>query len=163
MRFNFFLGVSLVSVLAACSAAPKITAPLQITPVATTQTASPAPAPVDPLQQLSQFTVADLNSAEQIAVANKDTLSIPCYPALSKFVQSFPSLTGDGTVSGAVSAFETARTARLKVQGAVGAGLPDYVKLGCAALFVDEQALAAKLAGMAAGASVGAPIVGALH
>ena len=121
-----------------------------------------AAAPVDPVTALANFTVADLQAADTIAVASNDEIAHACYPALVKFVQSFPSVSGTQTVKGAVSAFELARSKRLQVQGAVGSGMPNYLKLGCAALVQDETVFIAKLAAMAAGTAVAGPAAPAL-
>lgn len=103
---------------------------------------------------LATFTVADLQAAEDDAIATKDELSMPCYPALIKFVQSFPS--ANQNVAGAFTAFQKARDIRHGVE----AGLPNYLKLGCAALVADEKQLIAKLAfiGGAGAATSGASI-----
>lgn len=143
--------------LAACSAEPA--------PVASssaTSTPATATAPASPLAQLSSFTVTDLQNADKIAVANGDTLGHACYPALIQFIQSLPAASTGGTVSGAISAFETARAARLKLQGVVAAGLPDYLKLGCSPLVLDEQTLLVKLGALSAGAAALAPVVPAI-
>lgn len=134
--------IVLASLLAGCSA------------TATVGTPSTAPAPSG-LSQLATFTVADLTSADSDAVANGDALAHACYPALAKFVTSLAP-TG-GNVSGAFSAFQKARDLRRGVQG----GLPDYLKLGCAPLLVDEQVMIAKLAVIGAGtaATAGATVL----
>jgi hypothetical protein len=118
-------------------------------------------APLPPLDQniqdllanLKAVSIADLNNAEAIAVANNDTLMEPCYPALIQFVQSFAG--ASGTVSGAFSAFEMTRVTRRGMSG----GLPDYLKLGCAAGVVDEAMFITRLGAMLGAASVLGPIV----
>jgi hypothetical protein len=107
----------------------------------------------DLLANLKAVSIADLNNAEAIAVANNDTLMEPCYPALVQFVQSFAG--ASGTVSGAFSAFEMTRVMRIGLSG----GLPDYLKLGCAAGVVDEAMFITRLGAMLGAASVLGPIV----
>jgi hypothetical protein len=107
----------------------------------------------NPLANLSAFTVADLQNADKIAVANNDALAHACYPALIAWIQSLPSATQGTTVSGAVSAFELARTTRI---GAT-TGIPNAVKLGCGGLLIDEQTLLLKLGAMAATSVVPVP------
>jgi hypothetical protein len=107
----------------------------------------------DLLANLKAVSIADLNNAEAIAVANNDALMAPCYPALIQFVQSFAG--ASGTVSGAFSAFEMTRVTRRGMSG----GLPDYLKLGCAAGVVDEAMFITRLGAMLGAASVLGPIV----
>jgi hypothetical protein len=107
----------------------------------------------DLLANLKAVSIADLNNAEAIAVANNDALMAPCYPALIQFVQSFAG--ASGTVSGAFSAFEMTRVTRIGLSG----GLPDYLKLGCAAGVVDEAQFITRLGAMLGAASVLGPIV----
>ena len=150
---RFTTSICAAALLAACTTA---TAPVGGSP--TSASAS------DPLTQIAQFTVMDLQNADALALAapdapgcdpgTHDCIAHACYPALTKFVQSIPAVGGQPqTVSGAISAFELARSTRLGVQSAVGSGLPAYLKLGCAALVQDETVFAAKLAAMAGGAA----------
>src|SRR5260221_13640908 len=97
----------------------------------TTPTVGPPPATSDALSSISKFTVTDLQNADAIAVAYNDELGHARFPAGIKFVQSLPSSQPTTTVSGAISAFETARVTRMQVEGAVGGGIPNYLKLGC--------------------------------
>lgn len=150
MRYGI-LAVFGAGLLAACSASPG--------GVSGGSVAAPAAATggVDPLAQLSAFTLTDLANADKIAVAQGDAIGHACFPALSTFVASIPAPPSLGGVSGGVSAFELARSTRLKVQGTAMAGVPDYLKLACAALVVDEQTFLASLAGIGLGASALAP------
>lgn len=104
------------------------------------------------LSNLKAVSIADLQNAETIAVANNDALMVPCYPALVQFVQSFAG--PNGTVSGAFSAFETVRVTRRGMMG----GLPDYLKLGCAAGVIDEATIITRLASMLGLAATLGPI-----
>jgi hypothetical protein len=58
-------------------------------------------------------------------------------------------------VSGAFSAFEMTRVTRIGLSG----GLPDYLKLGCAAGVLDEAMFITRLGAMLGAASVLGPIV----
>lgn len=125
----------------------------------TTAIAPPAGAPqTDPIAQIAKFTVDDLQAADKIAVDAGDDIGHACFPALTRFVQSMPSSLPTTTVAGAFSAFETARTTRIKVQGAIGSGIPSYLKLGCAALVQDEAAFITKLAAIGGGSAVLGPL-----
>lgn len=117
-------------------------------------TVAPPPATLPPdtsilgsLAAFQSFTVADLSAAYADAQSSGDVLAAACYPALIKFVQGFPA--APATVSGAFSAFQKARDVRHGLEG----GLPDYLKLGCAPLVIDEQQLIARLALIGAGAA----------
>jgi hypothetical protein len=97
---------------------------------------------------VAQFTDADLVNAEDTAVANHDTLAIPCWPALKKWVDSVPGAGGGSmVVSGLASGFEAGR---VTVNG-VGAGVPDYVYGGCGALYMKVHG---QLLALIAGAAV---------
>lgn len=100
-----------------------------------------------PLAKIGAMTVLDLQDADKIAVARKDKVAHACFPALLVWIQSLPGTSTTMTVSGAVSAFELARTTRL---GLTSGGIPDDVKIGCGGLLIDEQTLLVKLGAMAA-------------
>lgn len=108
------------------------------------------------LQSISQFTVTDLQNADAIAVGPNpaspvDPIGHACYPALIQFIQSLPGSSPSTTVSGAFSAFETARVTVNQVQGFQ---VPIYLKMGCAPLLVDTQTFLANLAAIGGGAVV---------
>ena len=148
----------ILAAVAALALAGCATQPAVVTAVATPTFTSATSAPIivtptpDPLAQIAAFTTADLQAAQTDAIANNDTVAAACYPALNRFVQSLPA--GVGNVQGAITAFQKARDLRLSVQ----TGLPSYLKLGCAALLVDEQTLIAKLAALGGGAAILAPV-----
>ena len=124
---------------------------------------------VDPLAKIATFTIADLQNADAEAVAANDVVAHACYPALIKFVTELQaqnaSSTGQPlTVSGAFSAFQKARNVRRSVAAGGGFSVPDYLKLGCAPLVLDEQQLLIRLGLIGAGslipgASVLQPII----
>lgn len=68
MKTTTILSIGLL--LAACAQQPDTSAA-----VTTSPTSSAAPAPTDPLAKLSAFTIADLQNADAIAVANNDALA----------------------------------------------------------------------------------------
>lgn len=145
--------------LSACAGTPPAVATAPGAAVAAPDATAPPAAPTGPLaklqaalQNLNNFTVTDLNAAEDIAVAKKDALAMPCFPALVTFVQGAPGSSPTMTVSGAFSAFELARTTRIQVVGnALNITIPDYLKLACSPLLLDEQNFVLKLAALAAG------------
>lgn len=93
------------------------------------------------------FTDTDLVNAENTAIASKDTLAIPCYPALQQWVDSIPGAKGNAiVVSGLASGFEAGR---VQING-VGAGIPDYVYTGCGALYMKVHGQFLALIGKAA-------------
>lgn len=150
---KIIVAVCAALLLAGCAGQPPTV------PAATAVPAAAAPvASTDPIAALSAFTVADMQSADTIAVASNDAIAHACFPALIRFVQSLPTSLPTTTVSGAISAFETARTTRIKIQGQIGAGIPDYLKLGCAALVQDETVFVAKLATLAGGGAALGPM-----
>ena len=114
-------------------------------------TITPPPAATGDVQAdlaaLGRFTVADLQAAQADAIAHNDVIAAACYPALIQFVSGLPAV--GGTVAGAFSAFQQARD----LHKGVSAGLPDYLRLGCAALVQDEKQMILKLAAIGAGAA----------
>lgn len=110
---------------------------------------------VDPVNDLMQKiaavkdkAIADLQAADGIAVGPDpahpvDALGHACYPAVIQFLNnvvpsSLPPVTGPAVV------FEQARILRMQLQ----AGLPTYLKLGCAPLAQDEATMLVKLGGL---------------
>lgn len=132
--------------------------------------AVPAPAPKpaaatgDPLskfisdleaikQEVVDGIVADFNAADADAglVLNtadptsfKDPISHACYPAAVKFLQSLPVATPTTGKFILVQLFQKKRDFVAQIR----AGLPVYLKLGCAPLIGDEAMIFAKLMGL---------------
>jgi hypothetical protein len=118
--------------------------------------AAPAttPTPTDPLSKLMaqiqgvqadvvSGVVADLAAADAdastLTVASdptsfRDPISHACYPAMTKFIQSFPTAT---PTTGKMIGFQLFQKKRDFV-AQLNAGLPVYLKLGCAPLLGDE-------------------------
>lgn len=103
--------------------------------------------------------LVDLDAAMAIAVAHNDLIGQACYPVLKKYV----SPDGSGTASvdqikGVLSSFEKARVERKAAEAKVGtSGVPDDLRLGCAALVQDERDFVIRMGLMIGGASMGAP------
>lgn len=131
-----------------------------------TAAAGPAPkaAAVDPLtkfindlesikQEMVDGIVADFNAADADAgqllnsadpASFKDPISHACYPAAVKFLQSLPVATPTTGKFIVVQLFQKKRDFVAQIR----AGLPVYLKLGCAPLIGDEAAIFAKLMGL---------------
>jgi hypothetical protein len=130
-----FLAITTLTMLTACAGVTG-------NPVADLNAATATPA--DNLQKLAAFTHTDLMNADADAVANNDAIAHACYPALDRFVTELQG-TATGTVSGAFSAFQRGRDLANKAN----AGLPAYLTIGCAPLFVDANAMIARMAALA--------------
>ena len=151
--------------LAACAGqTPQVSvqSPVVVTSGATA--AAPA-APQSQLAQLQAFTLADLKAANADALAQTppDQTSSQCYSFLIGFIPTLPTLQ-QGQQVGAILAFQKVRDLQNGVTSSGGA--LKSLNLACAALVISAQATLNQLAliagGTAAGASVGAPIVGAV-
>lgn len=106
-------------------------------------------------------TIIDLNAADAIAVAHGDAIAHACYPVLAKYVAPATGVATVDQIAGVVSAFEKARVERKAAEAKVGtSGIPDDLRLGCAALLQDERDFIVRLAVMVGGASVGVPGLG---
>jgi hypothetical protein len=92
------------------------------------------------LARLAAVSIADLNAAAADAAAHNDTLAVACYPVLANFVITLQQNHGQPVVpAGAFDAFQHARDIYKGLNGAGMSAIPDSVKLGCAALFLDAQ------------------------
>jgi hypothetical protein len=104
------------------------------------------------LNQLKEFTVADLQAALVDATAHKDVAASQCYATLLDVIATgLPQLPQKPV--GAVSAFQALRDV-------IGQG-PDQanavakkINIGCAALFVDANATIARLMAIGAGSVI---------
>jgi hypothetical protein len=136
-------------------------------PLKLNQPAAPAPAPrtaADPLarvmdqlaavqQKVVDGVVADIMAADADAASLtnpadptsfKDPISHACYPAGIKFLQSLPVATAPTGEFILVQLFQKKRDFIAQIR----AGLPVYLKLGCAPLLGDEAAIFTKLIGL---------------
>ena len=137
--------------------------------VSATVSAAPSPAPTatDPLTQLHNFTVADLQAASLDAKAQvpPDTTASRCYDFLAVNLPSIPMPGANGqTTFGAVMAFQKGRD--LLNGGRSNNGFLKAVNDACAALVIDAQTTINKLllvsAGTAATGGALAPFAGGL-
>jgi hypothetical protein len=97
------------------------------------------------LEKFRQFTVADIQRADDLAVKHNDVVAHACWPVLKQFIENLPELSRDKPVVGGASGIETLRVMRLGVQG----GLPDNLKIACAPLILDEQTFIARMVALA--------------
>jgi len=107
------------------------------------------------LDKIAQFSMTDLQAAQADAMRHNDALAMACYPVLEQWVAQLNAERMAPPV-GAFSAFQAARDG---VKGA-SSGIPTYVKIGCAALFIDVRDDMVKLVGFLA--SIGIKGAGAL-
>lgn len=138
-------------------------------PLKLAQPATPVPAAkpagsVDPLtkvmndlanvqQDLVNGVIADITAADADAssltnpadpTSFKDPISHACYPAAMKFLQSLPVATPATGKFILVQLFQKKRDFVAQIQ----AGIPVYLKLGCAPLLGDEAMILTKLLGL---------------
>lgn len=93
-----------------------------------------------PVADMQKFTVDDIDAAQKMAEAAGDQKAMACYPMLKRFVaERFVPMTAE--VKGAVSAYQRARIARLRVQE----GAPEYLEIACASLLNDSKGFVARL------------------
>ncbi len=115
-----------------------------------------APALQDSIKQIGAFTIADLQNADAIALAQNppDLMADACYKGITVFVQQEQSAAGglaSNTVSGAFSAFEQARAGLNAANGAISRAQIQALETACGPLQIDVQNNAAAfLAGVAA-------------
>jgi hypothetical protein len=97
--------------------------------------------------------VADLNAADADAstltnasdpTSFRDPIAHACYPAAAKFLQSLPTASPPTGTFVLVQLFQKKRDFVMQIQ----AGLPTYLKLGCAPLLGDEAAIFTKVLGL---------------
>lgn len=94
------------------------------------------------------FTAADADAGSLLNASDtssfKDPISHACYPAAIKFLQSLPVATPTTGKFIVVQLFQKKRDFVAQIQ----AGIPVYLKLGCAPLLGDEVQIFAKLMGL---------------
>jgi hypothetical protein len=136
---RIFFATATVGLLAAC-AVPQGTSQSS---GATTNGASVA----ELRTSLTQFTLADLQSASTDAKAHGDKLAAMCYDFLAAQLTAQASTPGS-TITGAVSAFQRLRD----LQNAIDGGISQDFQISCAPLLSDEQANLTKLGVLGVGA-----------
>lgn len=141
---------------------------LPLDPLKLNQQAAPTPAPrpasADPLAKvmddlarvqqqvvtgvIADITAADADASSLLNAADpesfKDPISHACYPAAMRFLQSLPVATPPTGEFVLVQLFQKKRDFIAQIR----AGLPVYLKLGCAPLLGDEAAILGKLLGL---------------
>lgn len=88
----------------------------------------------DQIAKLSAFKAkadSDLDSAEALAVAQKDVVTTPCYPAMKQFFDTLPDPVAlqAATKSGVFTTIQAMRPVRNSLAG--GLQVPDYLLVGC--------------------------------
>lgn len=104
-------------------------------------------------EEVVNGTVADLQAADADAstltnsadpTSFRDPIAHACYPAAVKFLQQLPAASAPTGTFVAVQMFQKKRDFVMQIQ----AGLPVYLKLGCAPLLGDEAAIFTKVMGL---------------
>lgn len=104
-------------------------------------------------KEIADGAIADLKAADSDAAtllnpgdptSFRDPISHACYPAAVKFLQSLPTATPTTGKIVAAQLFQKKRDFVAQIQ----AGLPVYLKLGCAPLLGDEATIFTKLMGL---------------
>ena len=160
---NRLIALSLLFLAAGC-AAQATSSPTPLIPAAPiTAAVTPAADLATTLTNLKTKTIADLTAAQ--ADATTDPIAAACWPTLVTWINSLPapatlSLPDLKTAAGPVDAFQRLRNTRHgaesladQVKAALASGVPVNVRLGCAALVVDEVQLANRIIALAAGVS----------
>ena len=106
------------------------------------------------LQNIGNFTMADLQNADAIAVKSNDVLAHQCFTGLEIFVAAQQASQGGAstnTVSGAISAFEVARTSLQAGNQLIDKATITSLEQACGPLQIDiRNNAAAFIAGLAA-------------
>jgi len=126
-------------------------------------TSHPQPASLsDVLVNIKGDALIDLDAADAIAVAHNDLVAHACFPVLKKYVAPDTGKATVDQIKGVISGFEKARVERLAIEAKVGSGaaIPPDLKIGCAALLIDERNFIIRLSALIAGGAV--PGAGAL-
>jgi hypothetical protein len=107
------------------------------------------------LANLKADTLIDLDAAQTIAVAHHDVIAAACYPVLKKYLAPSTGVTTVDKVVGLISGFEKVRAERMALEAGGGVpGIPNDLRLGCAALLQTEKEFALRLAALIAGGSI---------
>lgn len=133
-----------------------------VAPASAAKALAPAAPAADPLTTLMNQiqsvsadvitnVIADINAADADAAAiststnqMNDPIAHACYPAAVKFLQSLPTATAPTGKLDGVQLFQKKRDFVAQIQ----AGVPVYLKLGCAPLLGDEVQTLISLLGM---------------
>ena len=105
---------------------------------------------------LTSSAITDLQAAQADAEAHGDQIAAACYPALITFVAQLQSSAQQSQPVGGFSGFQRARDAVKDAE----AGVPVYLRIGCAALVQDVTGDAAQFLGSLASIGIkGAALV----
>lgn len=143
--------------LGACAGQPVVITPPTVTTAGAATTAAPQ---TDPLTQLANFTVADLQAASADAHAQNppDQTAFMCYDFLAATI---PTIKLPGGQQGTVGAFVGFQKLRDLHNGTVSqSGLLKSLNLACAPLVIDTQTVINKLLIMGAGAGASGGLLG---
>ena len=96
------------------------------------------------LNTIGKFVIADLQNADEIALAQvpPDAIAHTCYVAIEAFVQNRRTAlnnTSKQSVSGAFSGFEVSRASLQNTEGLISKAQREALEVGCAPLVLDTQ------------------------
>lgn len=94
----------------------------------------------DDLESLRQLTLADLRAAQKDAEAHKDIIGATCWKQLAISLEGLSD--HDNPIIGIATAHQTARNIRRRLE----AGVPEEIRLACAALVDDGSRFLIRLA-----------------
>lgn len=147
------LAILCAAALAACTATATTT-PASTTVTTTTGTTTPPPPSPNPLGDLGNFTIADLQAALADANAQTppDVTSAQCYQYLIGALPTFQQAGAQPATVGAFVIFQKARDLAHGVGNVVG-GQMTALNLACAPLVTDVKFTIAKLAAIGVGSA----------
>ena len=102
------------------------------------------------LAKLASVTIADLNAAAADAGQHGDVLAAVCYPPLANWVMTMQAQAPITAPAGAFSAFQQTRDVYKGLTTGGFAAVPNSVKLGCSALYLDAMGDVTQFVGMLA-------------
>jgi len=101
---------------------------------------------VDFIEKIRTVTNADLDAAIADADAHNDLVGSTCYKTVKTFIATNPAPRG---IPDGARAFYFHQRARDLVRDGAGQGIPDSLKLGCAALVQDDAVFLVKMGAIA--------------
>jgi len=112
-------------------------------------TGSVAPQAADPLDAIAKFTLTDLQHAEADAKAHADKVAEMCYAYLASQLEQKSAGAPNGTIAGAISAFQKGRD----LLRTVSSGISDDFQVSCAPLLSDARLNLLRLGVLGGGAA----------
>jgi hypothetical protein len=91
----------------------------------------------DSIKNGSEKLKEDLNAADSDALAHNDTIADQCYKEQLKFLDGVPMIVAPGGSFGPIQLFQIKRD----IQNALSGGIPKSLRVACAPLWMDEQAV----------------------